>query len=152
MSSKIAKEMSCLESGLGEKLGMFYQSMFTLFFGFTFSFVWGWLMTLIMFGFFPIMMLIGASTAAALKGGIIAEMKAYTQSAGYAEQALSAVRVVHTYGQESLELRNYSKYLSRASEKQKETAFKAALGGAVGHALFFALEGYTYGVGGILRY
>ena len=41
-------------------------------------------------------------------------MKSYGQSAGYAEQALTAIKVVHTYGQELLELKNYTKYLDRA--------------------------------------
>jgi len=43
-------------------------------------------------------------------------MKSYAQSAGYAEQALQAIKVVHTYGQEELELKNYSKYLTNARE------------------------------------
>lgn len=41
-------------------------------------------------------------------------MKAYNQSAGYAEQAISAIKVVHTYGMEKMELENYVKYLGAA--------------------------------------
>jgi hypothetical protein len=34
-------------------------------------------------------------------------MKAYGQSAGYAEQALNAIRVVVAFGQENREVHNY---------------------------------------------
>lgn len=43
-------------------------------------------------------------------------MKAYAQSAGYAEQALQAIKIVHTYGNELLENKIYSKHLERARE------------------------------------
>jgi ABC-type multidrug transport system fused ATPase/permease subunit len=36
---------------------------------------------------------------------------AYGQANGYADQALSAVKVVQTYGQELLEVKNFEKYL-----------------------------------------
>ena len=38
-------------------------------------------------------------------------MKYYAQSAGYAEQALLAIKVVQTYGREVKESLNYNKYL-----------------------------------------
>jgi hypothetical protein len=41
-------------------------------------------------------------------------MKAYGQSAGYAEQALNAIKVVAAFGQEEKEIQNYQKYLFRA--------------------------------------
>ena len=50
-------------------------------------------------------------------------MKAYSQSAGYADQALNAIRVVHTYGQELLEEKNYKKYLDRAMKVGKKQSF-----------------------------
>ena len=43
-------------------------------------------------------------------------MRGYAQSAGYAEQAMYAIKVVHTYGQEQLEEKNYLKYLNRATK------------------------------------
>ena len=47
----------------------------------------------------------------AMQDGFAEQMRAYAQSAGYAEQALGAIKVVHTYGQEMLEESNYEKYL-----------------------------------------
>ena len=59
-------------------------------------------------------MALGLGFAMSLEDGNNENMKAYSQSSGYAEQALSAIKVVHTYGQELLEMKNYNKYLSRA--------------------------------------
>jgi ABC-type multidrug transport system fused ATPase/permease subunit len=39
------------------------------------------------------------------------QSKAYAMSSGYSSQALEGIKVVHTYGQEGLELKNYRKYL-----------------------------------------
>jgi len=81
-------------------------------------------MTLILCASMPVMMMVGTLMTMALEGGIMQQMKAYSQSAGYAEQALSAIRVVHTYGQELLEHTNYSKYLYRAKLQQRAAASK----------------------------
>ena len=83
-------------------------------FGFLFAFYWGWLLTLILLAGAPVMLGLGAGFALSMEDGTKENMKAYSQSSGYAEQALSAIKVVHTYGQELLEMKNYNKYLSRA--------------------------------------
>lgn len=82
-------------------------------FGFAFSFYWGWLMNCILLAFVPLIIFTGVLMGAALNSGLTESLKAYSQSAGYAEQALQAIKIVHTYGQEKLEEKNFSKYLSR---------------------------------------
>lgn len=98
MASKIAKEMAALRRGTGQKVGMTVQAMGSFFFGFAFSFFWGWLMNCILLAFVPVMVLCGVAMAAAMQSGLSEGMKAYSQSAGYAEQALQAIKIVHTYG------------------------------------------------------
>ena len=53
-------------------------------------------------------------------------MKAYGQSAGYADQALNAIRVVVAYGQEEKEVKNYTKYLDRARKAGVKTHLKGS--------------------------
>lgn len=76
-------------------------------------------------------------------------MLAYSQSAGYAEQALSAIRVVSAFGMESLEAKNYAKYLERA----KNASFKNQLQAAICLGLFFfviySVYAYSYWIGSI---
>lgn len=66
-------------------------------FGFAFAFYWGWLLTLILLASLPVMILSGVGMALSM-GGSEEALKAYAQSAGYAEQALQGIKVVHTYG------------------------------------------------------
>jgi ABC-type multidrug transport system fused ATPase/permease subunit len=79
-------------------------------------------------------------------------MKAYSQSAGYAEQALQAIKVVHTYGNELLEVRNYNNYLGRASKATESVTFRVAAGNAILFGVIFGFYAYAFFWGGYLRY
>lgn len=115
-SSKIAKEVSAIQRGLGEKVGNTIMSVSMFFIGFALAFYYGWKFSLILCASIPFVMLSGVGMAMSLESGVNQMMRAYAQSAGYAEQALSAIRVVHSYGQEDLENENYKKYLDRAAK------------------------------------
>jgi len=116
MSSKISKEVSAIQRGLGQKIGQTLMSIAMLITGLGGAFYWGWKFTLLLIGVLPFVSLSGVGMAMSLESGTAATMRAYAQSAGYAEQALSAIRVVHSYGQEDLEQKNYQKFLYRAAE------------------------------------
>jgi ABC-type multidrug transport system fused ATPase/permease subunit len=121
-------------------------------FGFAFAFYYGWLLTLILCGGIPFLLLAGAGMAISLEAGFTNQMKAYSQSAGYADQALNAIKVVHTYGQEALEEANYEKYLKRAMDVGKKQSFVNGFGQGGVFALFFALYAYSYYFGGLLKW
>jgi ATP-binding cassette subfamily B (MDR/TAP) protein 1 len=116
MSAKIAKECSAIQRGLGEKVGQTIMSISGFFFGFAFAFTYGWEYSTVLLGVVPCIALTGVLMAMSLESGITQMMRAYAQSAGYAEQALHAIRVVHSYGQEAIENENYKEYLVRASD------------------------------------
>ena len=117
LSSKISSECSAIARGCGDKIGIVYGSFFQFAFGMIAAFILGWEFSLILLCFMPVMAITGMVHGKAVKTGMIERMKAYGQSAGYAEQALYAIKVVHTYGQEMLELRNYSKHLETSLAK-----------------------------------
>jgi len=79
-------------------------------------------------------------------------MRAYSQSAGYAEQALSAIKVVHSYGQEELENNNYKKYLIRATEVSSKLAFIASTALSSIYLIMFGFYAYAFFIGGLLRW
>lgn len=87
MASKISKECSAIRRGTGDKTGNIVMSVGGFFLGFAFAFYWGWLLTLIFMATIPVMILSGVGMAMSMEGGEDA-LKAYAQSAGYAEQAL----------------------------------------------------------------
>lgn len=77
-------------------------------------------------------------------------MKAYSQSAGYAEQAISAIRVVHSYGMELVEQLNYQRFLHRAKKQGLKTACKQAFGIASLQAGLFFFYFYSIMIGSIV--
>ena len=66
----------------------------TSFAGFFFAFFRGWLLSCILLVAFPIIFIMIGMLFKAMRSGFQNNLKAYGQSAGYAEQALSAIRVV----------------------------------------------------------
>ena len=100
----------------------------------------GWKLALCILVAAPALTLVGALFARVMQTGIQKNMLAYSQSAGYAEQALSAIRVVSAFGMESLEAKNYTKYLERA----KNAGFRNQLWSAVCLGLFFLVVYSTY--------
>ena len=78
MSAKIAKEVSAINRGLGEKNGMIFMSIWCFVFGFGFAFYWGWLLTLILCAAFPFLMLVGLGMAYSLQTGMVEQMRAYS--------------------------------------------------------------------------
>jgi ABC-type multidrug transport system fused ATPase/permease subunit len=79
-------------------------------------------------------------------------MKAYSQSAGYADQALQAIKIVHTYGQEKLEEKNYKKYLSRCNDLSTKTNIYNAIGMSLIMVCFTGFYAYSFYFGGLLRW
>ena len=116
MSAKIAKEIGAIQRGLGEKVGLILVRINIIIIGFVLAYITGWKLALILSGVIPFLLLTGVAMGIATSSGVVQQMRAYSQSAGYAEQALNAIRVVHSYGQEDLENDNYRRYLERASK------------------------------------
>jgi len=152
MASKITKEMDALKRGMGPKVGSAIMALGSFFFGFAFSFYFGWLMNCILLAFVPLIIFTGVLMGAALQSGSTASLKAYAQSAGYAEQALHAIKIVHTYGQEKLEERNYSKYLTRCEAINAKSNLYGAFGFASVMTSFLCFYAYAFYFGGYLRW
>jgi ATP-binding cassette subfamily B (MDR/TAP) protein 1 len=76
-------------------------------------------------------------------------MKAYGQSAGYADQALNAIRVVAAYSQEEKEVSNYTKYLSRARTVGIKTHCKVSFAMAISFASIFGTYAYAFYMGSV---
>jgi len=102
--------------------------------GLTLGFVKGWSLTLVMCGIGPIFMFGTYVFSSALNKRVGVIMRAYSQSAGYAQQALEAVHVVVAFGMEKAESRNYNKFLDRVTK----LGFKADLitGASLGFFVF----------------
>lgn len=110
-ASRIDKDVDLIKQGIGNKYGQILYAVFMCISGMTVAFYKGWSLAFAMLGIAPIMMIGMGIFAKQMEKGSIAATRAYAQSAGYAEQALAAIRIVVSFGQEELESRNYSKFL-----------------------------------------
>lgn len=76
-------------------------------------------------------------------------MRAYAQSAGYAEQALNAIRVVQAFGQEVREINNYNRHLTTSKKEGMKVHVKSSV--VLGFFFFtmFGLIAYALYMGSI---
>ena len=110
--------------------------------GFVVGFIKGWTLSFAMLAIAPMMFCGMGCFGAAMQGRTVAATKAYGQSAGYAEQALSAIRVVVCFGQEKLEIQNYSRFLQRVTEAGQKSGCMS--GFSLGFFFFMIDLTYAY--------
>ena len=66
MASRISKECTAINRGLGEKLGNTIMAFSGFTFGYIFAFYWGWLFTIILLAGFPVILATGVALGASL--------------------------------------------------------------------------------------
>lgn len=101
---------------MGEKVGLIIFSVGMTLCGFVIGLFHGWSLALAMTAVGPAIGICAVCYGKMLNKTSAEGLKAYAQSAGYAEQALSAIRVVVAFGMEKMEIINYNKYLWRSKE------------------------------------
>jgi ATP-binding cassette subfamily B (MDR/TAP) protein 1 len=79
--------------------------------------------------------------------GSAASLKAYGQSNGYAEQCLSAIKVVTAFGMEKTEIRNYLEHLERGRIAGAKEKVAIAMGMALMMFMVYASYSYSFWVG-----
>lgn len=140
LSARINKECLAIQKALGEKMGTIVMALCMTFAGLVFAFTKGWSYSLVVMAAFPFTMIATAMLSKVMQKGFKENMKAYGQSAGYAEQALNAIKVVLAFGQEEREVNNYQKYLIRA----KVSGIKSHCKGTFVMGLFMGIVFWTY--------
>ena len=143
----MSKDISCIERAIGEKAGFIIFGLARATAGFAFAFAKGWLASLLFLVGFPIMAGIAFSIWKVQAGGFEDYLKAYGQSAGYAEQAISAIKVVHSYGQEIMETQNYNKYLNQARQVGLKQALYQAIGISALFGTMYLYYSYSFFIG-----
>lgn len=142
LSSRLSKDVDSIQRGVGTKFGQIIYSLSMCASGLFVAFYKGWTLAFAMLGIGPILLtgMIIFSTIMMKRQSIT--MKAYAQSAGYAEQALSAVRIVISFGQEELEITNYNKFLNNVTIATLKGG--VAIGTSMGFFFFCIYINYVY--------
>jgi ABC-type multidrug transport system fused ATPase/permease subunit len=151
MPTKIAGETDAIKTGMGDKNDRIWSSLFMTLGGFAVGFTLGPELAGICIGFLPIFAALMIIVMGGYSSGLVEIKKSYSQSAGFAEQALQAIKVVQTYGREKLEAFNYTKYLTRSYEAQQK--FNQGMGFGIGLFMgaIYIFYAYSFGLGGLLR-
>ena len=85
LSARIGKETLAIQRALGEKMGMILLAFAMTTSGLAIAFVKGWSFSLVVVAAFPFIMIGTTLLNKVVQSGFTANMKAYGQSAGYAE-------------------------------------------------------------------
>ena len=113
-ASRISDDLTKIQEGIGEKIGMF------LFFVTIFSaslinaFIHGWELTLVIFSTMPVLILAVSICFRAVSVFAAKEQNIYGKAGAIAEEVLSSVRTVIAFGGEEKEIGRYDSKLSLA--------------------------------------
>jgi len=149
LSARITKETMAINKAIGEKVGLIIFSLGMTICGLVIGVINGWSLALANFAVGPVIGLCAVFFGNTMQNKFSKALKAYGQSAGYAEQALSAIKVVVAFGMEPTEIKNYSKYLSRSKDMGRKQQILLALSIGFFIGSIFCSYSYAFWVGGI---
>ncbi|KAB1276192.1 Multidrug resistance protein 1, partial [Camelus dromedarius] len=107
LNTRLTDDVSKINEGIGDKIGMFFQSMATFFTGFIVGFTRGWKLTLVILAISPVLGLSAAVWAKILSSFTDKELLAYAKAGAVAEEVLAAVRTVIAFGGQKKELERF---------------------------------------------
>ena len=134
--------METISSGIGQKVGQIGYAVFMSVAGLAVAFYKGWSLALVMMCIGPLIMVGMGCFASVIQTNQKASLVAYGQSAGYAEQALSAIRIVVSFGQEKLEIKNYGFFLEKVRKVGAKMGITA--GASLGFFFFCIYGSYCF--------
>lgn len=149
LTTKLTRECAVIEKGLSEKAGTVTNALATFISGMAVGFYMGWELALALLVLVPVIGVIGAVFSSQMTGGIKKALISYSQSAGYAEQAMSAIRVVAAFGMEKIEFINYSTYLQQTKLRSIRNHFINSASIALMIFFIYLSYGYAFWVGSI---
>uniref|UniRef100_A0A452DYE3 Multidrug resistance protein 1 n=1 Tax=Capra hircus TaxID=9925 RepID=A0A452DYE3_CAPHI len=104
LNTRLTDDISKINEGIGDKIGMFFQAMATFFTGFIIGFTKGWKFTLVILAISPVLGLSAAIWAKILSSYTDKELLAYAKAGAVAEEVLAAIRTVISFGGQKKEL------------------------------------------------
>ncbi|XP_032499213.1 ATP-dependent translocase ABCB1 isoform X4 [Phocoena sinus] len=141
LNTRLADDVSKINEGIGDKIGIFFQSMATFFTGFTVGFTQGWKLTLVILAVSPVLGLSAAIWAKILSSFTDKELLAYAKAGAVAEEVLAAIRTVIAFGGQKKELERYNKNLEEAKRIGIKKAITANI--SIGAAFLLIYASYA---------
>ncbi|XP_012881535.1 PREDICTED: multidrug resistance protein 1 [Dipodomys ordii] len=141
LNTRLTDDVSKINEGIGDKIGLFFQAMATFFTGFIVGFTRGWKLTLVILAISPVLGLSAAIWAKILSSFTDKELLAYAKAGAVAEEVLAAIRTVIAFGGQSKELERYNKNLEDAKRIGIRKAITANI--SIGAAFLLIYASYA---------
>ncbi|XP_023564485.1 multidrug resistance protein 1-like [Octodon degus] len=141
LNTRLTDDVSKINEGIGDKIGMFFQSVATFLAGFIIGFTRGWKLTLVILAVSPVLGLSAAIWAKILSSFTDKELAAYAKAGAVAEEVLAAIRTVIAFGGQSKELERYNKNLEEAKRIGIKKAITANI--SIGAAFLLIYASYA---------
>ncbi|XP_058380794.1 ATP-dependent translocase ABCB1-like isoform X2 [Diceros bicornis minor] len=141
LNTRLTDDVSKINEGIGDKIGMFFQSIATFLAGFILGFTRGWKLTLVILAVSPLLGLSAAMWAKILSSFTNRELLAYAKAGAVAEEVLAAFRTVIAFGGQKKELERYNKNLEEAKRIGIKKAITANI--SIGAAFLLMYASYA---------
>ncbi|XP_058153055.1 ATP-dependent translocase ABCB1 isoform X2 [Dasypus novemcinctus] len=141
LNTRLTDDVSKINEGIGDKIGIFFQSLATFFTGFIVGFTRGWKLTLVILAVSPVLGLSAAVWAKILSSFTDKELLAYAKAGAVAEEVLAAIRTVIAFGGQKKELERYNKNLEEAKRIGIKKAITANI--SIGAAFLLIYASYA---------
>uniref|UniRef100_A0A8C6GRA8 P-type phospholipid transporter n=1 Tax=Mus spicilegus TaxID=10103 RepID=A0A8C6GRA8_MUSSI len=138
LNTRLTDDVSKINDGIGDKIGMFFQSITTFLAGFIIGFISGWKLTLVILAVSPLIGLSSALWAKVLTSFTNKELQAYAKAGAVAEEVLAAIRTVIAFGGQQKELERYNKNLEEAKNVGIKKAITASISIGIAYLLVYA--------------
>uniref|UniRef100_A0A8C6GPI9 P-type phospholipid transporter n=2 Tax=Mus spicilegus TaxID=10103 RepID=A0A8C6GPI9_MUSSI len=138
LNTRLTDDVSKINEGIGDKIGMFFQAMATFFGGFIIGFTRGWKLTLVILAISPVLGLSAGIWAKILSSFTDKELHAYAKAGAVAEEVLAAIRTVIAFGGQKKELERYNNNLEEAKRLGIKKAITANISMGAAFLLIYA--------------
>ncbi|XP_036614936.1 ATP-dependent translocase ABCB1-like isoform X2 [Trichosurus vulpecula] len=138
LNTRLADDVSKINDGIGDKIGILFQALATFLTGFIVGFTKGWKLTLVILAISPVLGLSAALWAKVLSSFTDKELLAYAKAGAVAEEVLAAIRTVIAFGGQKKELERYNKNLEDAKSLGIKKAITANISMGIAFLLIYA--------------
>nr|XP_010982971.1 ATP-binding cassette sub-family B member 5 [Camelus dromedarius] len=142
LNTRMTDDINKINDGIGDKIALLFQNMSTFSIGLAIGLVKGWKLTLVTLSTSPLIIASAAMFSRIVITLSSKELSAYSKAGAVAEEVLSSIQTVITFGAQEKEIQRYTQNLKDAKDVgiKKAIASKLSLG-----AVYFFMNG-TYGL------
>ncbi|XP_061185823.1 ATP-dependent translocase ABCB1-like [Saccostrea echinata] len=143
LNTRLSGDISKIQTGIGDKMGIFFQWFSTFLTGVVIGFVYGWKLTLAMLAFSPLIVIAALIEDKLITAASSKSLNAYAKAGAVADEVLGAIRTVIAFGGQDKECDRYNKHLSDA--KKKGIRKGLTIGFSMGLIYFIIFSVYGFG-------